>query len=97
MPKLRLTLACWNYDRTRALLEDRVPIDGIELNYLNLPVEETFFRMLRQPRIRCRGAVAFFIHRFAIQRSRAVHRDPRLPFAILPALLHLHQRRQRHP
>jgi 4,5-dihydroxyphthalate decarboxylase len=47
MPKLRLTLACWNYDRTRALLEDRVPIEGIELNYLNLPVEETFFRMLR--------------------------------------------------
>jgi len=40
-------MACWDYDRTRALLEDRVPIDGIELNYLNLPVEETFFRMLR--------------------------------------------------
>jgi 4,5-dihydroxyphthalate decarboxylase len=48
MAKLRLTMACWNYDRTRALLEDRIPIDGIELNYLNLPVEETFFRMLRQ-------------------------------------------------
>ncbi|HEY1241111.1 MAG TPA: hypothetical protein VGF16_11165 [Bryobacteraceae bacterium] len=47
MAKLRLTMACWNYDRTRALLEHRVPIDGIELNYLNLPVEETFFRMLR--------------------------------------------------
>jgi 4,5-dihydroxyphthalate decarboxylase len=47
MARLRLTMACWNYDRTRALLEDRVPIDGIELNYLNLPVEETFFRMLR--------------------------------------------------
>lgn len=47
MAKLRLTLACWDYDRTRALLEDRVPVDGIELNYLNLPVEETFFRMLR--------------------------------------------------
>src|SRR6202158_5346067 len=47
MAKLRLTMACWNYDRTRALLEERVPIDGIELNYLNLPVEETFFRMLR--------------------------------------------------
>lgn len=47
MPKLRLTMACWNYDRTRALLEQRVPIDGIELHYLNLPVEETFFRMLR--------------------------------------------------
>jgi 4,5-dihydroxyphthalate decarboxylase len=47
MTKLRLTLACWNYDRTRAVQEGRVPIDGIELNYLNLPVEETFFRMLR--------------------------------------------------
>src|SRR5213594_3527516 len=47
MAKLRLTLACWNYDRTRALLEERIPVDGIELNYLNLVVEETFFRMLR--------------------------------------------------
>jgi 4,5-dihydroxyphthalate decarboxylase len=47
MSRLRLTMACWNYDRTRALLEDRVPIDGVELTYLNLPVEETFFRMLR--------------------------------------------------
>jgi 4,5-dihydroxyphthalate decarboxylase len=47
MAKLRLTFACWNYDRTRALLEERVPVDGIELNYLNLVVEETFFRMLR--------------------------------------------------
>src|SRR5579864_8624858 len=47
MSKLRLSIACWDYDRTRALLEDRIPIDGIELNYLNLPVEETFFRMLR--------------------------------------------------
>ncbi|PWU02319.1 MAG: 4,5-dihydroxyphthalate decarboxylase [Terriglobia bacterium] len=47
MAKLRLTMACWDYDRTRALLEDRIPVDGIELTYLNLPVEETFFRMLR--------------------------------------------------
>ena len=45
--KLRLTLACWNYDRTRALLDGRVQPEGIDLNYLNLPVEETFFRMLR--------------------------------------------------
>jgi 4,5-dihydroxyphthalate decarboxylase len=47
MPKLKLTMACWDYDRTRALLEERVPIDGIDLTYLNLPVEEIFFRMLR--------------------------------------------------
>src|SRR5438067_5649597 len=47
MSKLRLTMACWNYDRTRALMDGRVPIEGVELNYLNMPVEETFFRMLR--------------------------------------------------
>jgi 4,5-dihydroxyphthalate decarboxylase len=47
MSKLRLSLACWNYDRTRALMDGSVVPEGIELNYLNLPVEETFFRMLR--------------------------------------------------
>jgi 4,5-dihydroxyphthalate decarboxylase len=47
MSRLRLSLACWNYDRTRALMDGRIPVDGIDLTYLNLPVEETFFRMLR--------------------------------------------------
>ena len=47
MSKLRLTMACWNYDRTRALMDGSVRPDGIDLTYLNLPVEETFFRMLR--------------------------------------------------
>jgi 4,5-dihydroxyphthalate decarboxylase len=45
--KLRLSLGCWNYDRTRGLLEGRIQPDGIDLTYLNMPVEETFFRMLR--------------------------------------------------
>ena len=44
---LRLTLACWDYDRTRAIMEDRVRFDGIDLTYLNLVVEETFFRQMR--------------------------------------------------
>ena len=47
MSKLKLTFACWNYDRTCALMDGSVQPDGIELNYLNMPVEETFFRMLR--------------------------------------------------
>ena len=47
MSKLRLSLGCWNYDRTRGLLEGRIQPDGIDLTYLNMPVEETFFRMLR--------------------------------------------------
>jgi 4,5-dihydroxyphthalate decarboxylase len=47
MASLNLTFACGDYDRTRALEDGSVRADGIELTYLRLPVEETFFRMLR--------------------------------------------------
>ena len=47
MSKLRITLACWDYDRVCALQDGTVAPEGIDLNFLNLPVEETFFRMLR--------------------------------------------------
>ena len=47
MSKLRMSFGCWNYDRTRALMDGRVQPGGIDLNYLDMPVEETFFRMLR--------------------------------------------------
>jgi len=47
MSKLHLTLSCWGYDRMRALADGRVRPEGIDLNFLDLPVEETFFRMLR--------------------------------------------------
>lgn len=47
MARLQLTFACGDYDRTRALEEGTIRPDGIELNYLRLPVEETFFRMMR--------------------------------------------------
>lgn len=47
MGRLRLAFACGDYDRTRALYEGTVRPDGIDLTYLRLPVEETFFRMMR--------------------------------------------------
>jgi 4,5-dihydroxyphthalate decarboxylase len=47
MTQLRLSLGCWDYDRTNALMDGRVRPDGIDLNFLSMPVEETFFRMLR--------------------------------------------------
>jgi 4,5-dihydroxyphthalate decarboxylase len=47
MSRLQLTFACGDYDRTRALEEGTVRPEGIDLNYLRLPVEETFFRMAR--------------------------------------------------
>jgi 4,5-dihydroxyphthalate decarboxylase len=42
----RLTLACWDYDRTRALMDGRVKPEGIDLTYLPLMMPESFFRML---------------------------------------------------
>ena len=53
MSKLKLSLGCWNYDRTRALMDGSVQPDGIDLNYLNMPVEETFFRMMRHREFDC--------------------------------------------
>jgi 4,5-dihydroxyphthalate decarboxylase len=42
-----LTFACESYDRIRALQDGRVRPEGIDLNILYLPVEETFYRQAR--------------------------------------------------
>ena len=47
MTKLHLTFACGDYDRTRAIEDGSIAVDGCDITYLRLPVEETFFRMLR--------------------------------------------------
>ena len=36
MKRIRLTLACWPYDRTRALADGSVRVEGIDLVYLPL-------------------------------------------------------------
>jgi 4,5-dihydroxyphthalate decarboxylase len=41
------TMACQAYDRMQALRDGTVRVGGAELNFLDLPVEETFFRMLK--------------------------------------------------
>lgn len=47
MSRLNLTIAFSDYDRVAALSGGLVQPDGIDLNFLTLPVEETFFRMAR--------------------------------------------------
>ena len=47
MSRLKLTFGCWNYDRTRALLDGRVHIDGVDPVFMNLYPEEMFFRAMR--------------------------------------------------
>lgn len=43
---LELSIACWDYDRTRRVLDGEISARGIELHPLVLAPEETFFRML---------------------------------------------------
>jgi 4,5-dihydroxyphthalate decarboxylase len=76
MSKLRLTLACWNYDRTRALVDARARPDGIDLNCLTLPVEETFFRMLRHREF---DAAEMSLSSYVLSRFQADH-----PFVAIP-------------
>lgn len=47
MSNVRLTLACGDYDRTRALRDGTVRPEGVELTYLPMAPTEIFWRMLR--------------------------------------------------
>ena len=47
MSKLQLSVAMGDYDRTRALFDGRVQIDGVDPVYMLLTPEEMFFRAMR--------------------------------------------------
>jgi 4,5-dihydroxyphthalate decarboxylase len=44
MSRLPITIASWDYDRVRALTDGRVKVEGCDVNYITLPVEELFER-----------------------------------------------------
>src|SRR5579864_7125228 len=48
MAKLNLSVAIGDYDRTRALLDGAVKIDGVDPVYMALSPEEIFFRAFRR-------------------------------------------------
>ncbi|MBY8339448.1 ABC transporter substrate-binding protein [Streptomyces spinosirectus] len=76
MSRLQLTFACGDYDRTRALEEGTIRPDGIELTYLRLPVEETFFRMMRHQE--------FEVAEMSLSSYVLSLRDDPSPFVALP-------------
>ena len=44
MSRLPITIATWDYDRVRPLVDGRVRVEGCDVNYLTMPVEECFER-----------------------------------------------------
>jgi 4,5-dihydroxyphthalate decarboxylase len=47
MADVPITIACGNYDRTRAIRDGRVKVEGCDVTYLPLYPEEIFFRAFR--------------------------------------------------
>jgi 4,5-dihydroxyphthalate decarboxylase len=44
MSRLPITVATWDYDRVRPLVDGRVRVEGCDVNYITMPVEECFER-----------------------------------------------------
>ena len=44
MSRIPLSVATWDYDRLRALIDGRIEVEGCDLTYLTLPPEECFQR-----------------------------------------------------
>jgi len=73
---LRLSLACWDYDRTRSLSDGRVSPQGIDLVYLTLSPEESFFRMMRFKE--------FDVAEMSLSSYVLSLDDPQRPFVAIP-------------
>ncbi len=46
MSKLRLSFACGPYDRTQALRDGTIQVEGVDLNYVAMQPAEIFWHML---------------------------------------------------
>jgi 4,5-dihydroxyphthalate decarboxylase len=77
--KLPLTVACWDYDRTRQLFDGQVAIEGCDTNMLCLPVEETFFRALRSTEF---DVAELSLSSYTMMRSRGT-----CPYVAIPVFL----------
>jgi 4,5-dihydroxyphthalate decarboxylase len=73
---VRLSLACWDYDRTRAIADGRIRPEGLTVDYIALPPEETFFRMAR---FREFDAAELSLSSYVVSRRRG---EP--PFVAVP-------------
>src|ERR1700753_91060 len=47
MVQIPITIGCGDYDRTRAIKDGRVAVEGCDVTYIPLEPEEVFFRTFR--------------------------------------------------
>lgn len=79
MSKLGLSVAMGDYDRTRALFDGRVQIDGVDPTYMLLNPEEMFFRAMR--------SVDFDIAEISFSSYLVKHAKGECPYIAIPVFL----------
>ena len=79
MPDLKLTLACWDYDRTRPLIDGRVKAEGIDLDIQILRPRQAFQRMLDEK--------AFHISELSLASYTTLKARGTCPFVAVPVAL----------
>ncbi|MGE0735539.1 MAG: ABC transporter substrate-binding protein [Alphaproteobacteria bacterium] len=85
MAKLQITVATDNYDRTRAIRDGRVAVDGCEVVYLNLEPEELFFRTVRYKEF---DVCEMSFNTYMMQRSRGIADYIAIPVFLSRAFRH---------
>src|SRR5262245_9376188 len=79
MARLPITIATWDYDRVRALVDRRVAVEGCDVNYVTMQVEE----ILERAFFHCEFDVAEIgLSPYLIALSRGV-----APYVAVPAFL----------
>ena len=96
MSKLPITIATWDYDRVRALADGRVRVEGCDVNYLTMPVEEMLRTRLFPRRVRSRRDRLQPLPDRAVARHAALCRGAGVPVAHVPPFGGLHPHRPRH-
>jgi 4,5-dihydroxyphthalate decarboxylase len=79
MDKLALTLGCWDYDRTRPLIDGRVRAEGIDLTVQIARPHETFSRMLERQ--------AFDVSEMSLASYVSLKGKGACPFVAIPVAL----------
>lgn len=82
---LHLTIAAGDYDRTRALRDGRVAVDGCDITYLALEPEELFFRAARHAEF---DVCEYSLSTYLMQMARGVSRYVAIPVFISRAFRH---------
>jgi 4,5-dihydroxyphthalate decarboxylase len=95
MPDLKLSLACWDYDRTRPLMDGRVKPEGIDLDIQILRPRQAFQRMLDSKEFQ---VSELSLASYTALKGRGDCRRCSAGGAVenLPPLLHLCAQRRRH-